>query len=90
MEIQQVQYDSPANTSLWAPGELPPCPPMPMDSPWVKGMQQFFPRENPEVLSKYAGHLLANMMRMLSNQINRDTKKAHERAQKMKDAILGR
>jgi hypothetical protein len=76
--------------SIWSQGELPPGPPMPMDSSWVKSMQRFFPRENPELLAKYASHLLSNMMRMLSNQINRDTKKAKETAQRMRDAIFGR
>ena len=70
--------------------ELPPGPPMPMDSPWVKSMQRFWPLENQKELSEHASNLLSNTMRMLSNQINRDTKKAKETAQRMRDAILGR
>ncbi len=69
---------------------MPPGPPMPLDSPWVKSLQILFPREKPAELSKYAFQLLSNMMRMLSNQIARDTKKARETAQRWKDALHGR
>jgi hypothetical protein len=89
MDISAVSSQQ-RTPSIWDQGELPPGPPMSLDSSWVKAMQGFFPRENPEVLAKYASQLLSNMMKMLSNQINRDAKKARERAQKMKDAILGR
>jgi hypothetical protein len=63
---------------------------MSLDSPWVKSLQLLFPRENAELLSKHAAQLCSNMTRMISSQIARDVKKARERAQKMKDAILGR
>jgi hypothetical protein len=79
-----------AAPSILSPKELPPGPPMPLDSSWVKSMQLFFPRENSELLAKHASNLLSNMMRALSNQINRDAKKAKETAQRMRDAILGR
>jgi predicted membrane-bound dolichyl-phosphate-mannose-protein mannosyltransferase len=79
-----------ATSSIWNQKELPPGPPMSLDSSWVKSMQQFFPRENADVLAKHASHLLANMMKALSNQIARDTKKNKETAQRMRDAIFGR
>jgi hypothetical protein len=63
---------------------------MSLDSSWVKSMQLFFPRENSELLAKHASTLLSNMMRALSNQIARDTKKNRETAQRMREAILGR
>jgi len=89
MDISPLQAQR-GTPSIWDKGELPPGPPMPMDSSWVKSMQRFFPLENPEVLCKHASNLLSNMMRMLSNQINRDTKKAKETAQRMREAIFGR
>ena len=90
MDIQPVAPKIQEHTVLWGQKELPLGPPMPLDSPWVKSLQQLFPRENPELLSKHAAQLCSNMTRMLSSQIARDVKKAREAAQKMKDAILGR
>ncbi len=89
MDISPIQAQQ-GTPSIWDMGELPPGPPMPMDSPWVKSMQRLYPLENPEVLSKHASDLLSNTMRMLSYQIKRDAQKAKETAQRMKDAILGR
>jgi hypothetical protein len=89
MDISSLQPPQTA-PNIWDKKELPLGPPMPLDNSWVQSMQQFFPRENPEILSKYASQLQSNMMRMLSNQINRDMKKAKETAQRMRDAILGR
>jgi len=89
MDISPLQ--PPRGTpNIWDKGELPPGPPMPMDSCWVKSMQRFFPLKNPEDISKHASNLLSNMMRMLSNQIARDTKKAKETAQRMREVIFGR
>jgi hypothetical protein len=88
MQIQQIFPESPS--SIWSPKELPLCPPMPLDTPWVKAMQQFFPNHNPDVLAQHAGHLLSNTMRMISSQIKRDTERARKAAERMKDAIYGR
>lgn len=90
MNLQPVAPETQEPTFLWGQKELPLGPPMPLDSPWVKSLQQLFPKENPELLSKYAAQLCSNMTRMISSQIARDEKKSRERAQKMKDAILGR
>jgi hypothetical protein len=90
MNIQPVAPGTQEPAFLWGQKELPLGPPMPLDSPWVKSLQQLFPRENPQLLSKHAAQLLSNMTRMFSAQIARDVKKAREAAQKMKDAILGR
>jgi hypothetical protein len=89
MDISPLQPPRTA-PNIWDKGELPPGPPMPMDCCWVKSMQRFFPLENPEVLCKHASNLLSNMMRMLSNQIARDSKKAKETAQRMREVIFGR
>jgi hypothetical protein len=89
MHVQQIVPNS-SGPALWDKGEMPPGPPMPLDSSWVKGLQILFPTENPEHLSKYAGQLLSNMMRTIQLEIARNTKKAHETARKMKEAILGR
>ncbi len=89
MDISPLQQPQ-GTPTIFDKGEMPPGPPMSLDSSWVKSMQRFFPQVNPEVLSKYASQLLSNMMRMLSNQINRDAKKAKETAQRMREAILGR
>jgi len=88
MEISPLSEK--ASPSVWSQNELPPGPPMSLDSSWVQSMQRFFPRENPEFLSRHASQLLSNMMRALSNQIARDAKKNKETAQKMRDAIWGR
>lgn len=90
MDIQPIVPRSQEPTALWGQKELPLGPPMPVDSPWVKSLQQLFPRENPQLLCKHAAQLCSNMTRMISSQIARDVKKAREAAQKMKDAILGR
>jgi hypothetical protein len=89
MDISPLQAPS-GTPGILDKGELPPGPPMPMDSSWVKSMQLMFSKENPEVICKHASNLLANMQRILSNQINRDAKKAKETAQRWRDAILGR
>lgn len=89
MDISPLQEPRGMPT-IFDQGELPPGPPMSKESCWVKSMQRFFPQENPDVLSKYASQLQSNMMRMLSNQINRDMKKAKETAQRMREAIQGR
>ena len=91
MNIPPITLPNPHSTPSagpWAAGELPPGPPMPADSPWVKSLERMFPRENSATLAQYASQLSANMMRMLSSQIAHDLKKARERARKMKEAIL--
>jgi hypothetical protein len=90
MDIPPLQAQQ-GTPSIWDMKELPPGPPMPMDSPWVKSMQRFWPLEkNLEELCKGASNLLSNTMRMLSYQINRDAKMAKETAQRWRDAIHGR
>lgn len=90
MDIQPIVPRNQEPTVFWGQKELPLGPPMPLDSPWVKSLQQLFPRENSQLLCKHAAQLCSNMTRMISSQIARDVKKAREAAQKMKDAILGR
>lgn len=89
MNIPSIAPASHEPAPLWGQKELPPGPPMPVDSPWVESLQHLFPKENPDLIRKHAAQLLSNMTRMLSSQIARDMKKAREAAQKMKNAILG-
>jgi len=89
MDISPLQAQR-GTPSIWDKGELPPGPPMPMDSTWVKSLQLMFSKENPEQLSKHASNLLSNMMRALSNEIARNTKKNRETAQRWREVIFGR
>lgn len=89
MSVPPVPPGSNTQSSYWAQGEVPPGSPMPLNSPWVKYMEKLWPNVDPGILSMYAAQFLKNMMQILNNAIQNNQKKAHEAAQKMKQAILG-
>lgn len=89
MSVPPVPPGGNTTSSYWSKGEVPPGPPMPLSSPWVKYMQKLWPNVDPGILSTYAAQFLKNMMQMLNTTIQNNQKKAHEAAQQMKQAILG-
>lgn len=68
---------------------IPPGPPLPADSPWVKNLAILFPNVPIGELQMYAAKFQSNMFQALNNQIASDLKKARAAARKLKEAIEG-
>lgn len=75
---------------MWGTGPMPPMvgKPLPPDDPWVINMANMFGIPIPEA-QLFAGRFRDNMFQWLNTQIKRDTQKAHEAAQKFKQALQG-
>ena len=68
---------------------VPPGPPLPANSPWVKALAQLFPHVPVGELELYAAKFRDNMFSALNSQIQRDAKAAKRAARQFKESIRG-
>ena len=73
----------------WAPGEMPPGPPLPLSDIWVQYLTKMFPSVDPGILAQYAAQFKNNMGQMVGYAISQMTRRMRAAAQQMKEAIEG-
>lgn len=69
--------------------EVPPGPPMSLNTPAVHWMEDLWQGLSPAYLSLYAYHFTQGLYQTLVNAISHMQKKQHEAAQEMKAVIEG-